>query len=79
MRADPVPGLLAGCRLRYHHQHFSAASRSNVVPIGASRNARVRGSIYVASSGRSFGASLIGMWISAAPIASMMSMYHSQS
>jgi hypothetical protein len=75
MRADPVPGLLAGCRRRHHRQHFSAASRNNVVPMGTSRNARVRGSIYVASSGRSFGASLIGMWISAAPIASMMSMY----
>jgi len=31
------------------------------------------------SAGRSFGASLIGRWISAAPTASMMSMYQTQS
>ena len=35
--------------------------------------------IQVASAGRSLGASLMGMWMSAAPSASMMSMYQSQS
>ena len=63
------------------HAVFPVARRTGELPTSRNRGRKISTSAiaYVASAGRSFGASLIGRWMSAAPTASMMSMYQSQS